>query len=56
MVTSKLLFDFFFHGSSLLKSKDFLQCLIILMSSFGIVMCSFANDIALSKVSSVIDG
>ena len=47
---------FFFQGSLLLENKDFLQCFIICKSFSGILMYCWANRIALSNISSDIDG
>ena len=46
----------FFQGSLLLYNKDFLQCFIIRKSFSGILMYCWANRIALSNISSDIDG
>ena len=57
MVTSKQFPVFFFYqGSLLLYNKDFLQCFIIRKSFSGILMYCWANRIALSNISSDIDG
>ena len=56
MVTLKQLVHFFFQTSSLLKSKDLLQCLIVLRSGSVIEMNVFAKVMEFSNMSSVIDG
>ena len=57
MVTSKQLsVFFFFKGSLLFYNKDFLRFFIIRKSFSGILMCCWANRIALSNISSDIDG
>ena len=56
MVTSKqLVVDFFFQTSSLLKSNDLLQCLIILKSGSAIKINVFAKVMEFCNMSSVID-
>ena len=47
---------FFLQGSLFLYNKDFLQCFIIHKSYSGIPMYCWANRIALSNISSNIDG
>ena len=47
---------FFFQGSLLFYNKDFLQCFITPESFSGISMYCWANRIALSNISSDIDG
>ena len=47
---------FLFHASLLLNSKDLRQCFIHLLLSLDISWCSFANNKALSKMISVMDG
>ena len=57
MVTSKQLSIFvFFQGSLVFYNKNFLQCFIIRMSFSKILMYCGANKIALSNISSDIDG
>ena len=57
MVTSKQLsVYFFFQGLLSLYNKDFLQCYIIRKAFSGISMYCWANRIALSNISSDIDG
>ena len=47
---------FFFQGLLLLYNKDFLQCFVICKSFSGILMYYWTNRIALSSISSDIDG
>ena len=56
IVTSKQNSDFFFHVLILWNSKEFLLCFIIRMSSLLMLIFVFANAMAASKVSSLIDG